>query len=670
MSSRESNEAVVSFLKSSNKNKKMVEKKFKEGNGNVFLLSVIILISVIGFVFAAGYDIMSGTDKTASFNFTEDVYSLTNLSINNTNVGGNVTQVNITFPTGTTFNYSSNRTGANATFVASSLTLSWTNTSEFLINSSNQSMAFWINASFSTPGWYNLTIVLVNGTAGTAADFTTKNFTLIINDTTRPIVYPANFSLTSFGNYSGIQTLGVNVSDAGSFGIGAVYFNVTNSLGGNSSNLSTIYKTVNTTFWSYVNTTFNSRNFAESRLYNITAFVNDTNANVNITTITNITFDNTPPLSSTTNYSNTTVRYGNYSGLNKIINISVSDALTGVQTVYFNITNITQKQNATYTAIRESTSNSYSIAFNTTAFPDGIYNITAFTLDYAGNVNATPMLSNITIDNTAPSISITTSSVDSTSFVFTYLCTDALSGVVNCDVSTTGGTISGSNKVTGLICGNSYNLTVTSTDYAGNVATSSSSVTATACSSGGSSGGGGGGGIYTGAKTYADDDKELSQKGTVSRQLAVNDRVKLKINTETHYVSVKSVSQTQVGVEVSSTPQTATLLIGQEKKFDINNDGYYDLNVKLNAVVNGKADLSVSSIHEAVPVVQPPVQEEKGVGEQLADAGGNLVDNAGQVVEGKASYWVYVLLTAIIILVIVYLLIRISKKKRYKKYGY
>lgn len=83
-----------------------------------------------------------------------------------------------------------------------------------------------------------------------------------------------------------------------------------------------------------------------STLYNLTAQVN---SSVNITSVY---FDSTSPAVSADNFASF-ASGGNYSQ-NLRLNISITDATIGVQTVFFNITNATSGlQNATVTATLE-----------------------------------------------------------------------------------------------------------------------------------------------------------------------------------------------------------------------------------------------------------------------------------------------------------------------------
>lgn len=208
----------------------------------------------------------------------------------------------------------------------------------------------------------------------------------------------------------------------------------------------------------------------------------------------------------------------------------------------------------------------------------------------------------------------------------------------------------------------------------------SPAVSGTAPSSGGSSSsttttstsGGGGGGLGTNlvwTNTYLYDDKEFSEKGALMKEISPKGRVRLKIGGEAHYVGVVSVYGGNVVIQVASSPQEATLTVNQEQRFDVTGDGVYDLLVVVDKVVSNKVTMTFRPISEAIPV-QPAEEPEKTIGDQIGDAGQNIVESVEKAAEGQASTWVYVVLVAIIILIIAYLLFRISRKKRYMAYGY
>jgi len=121
----------------------------------------------------------------------------------------------------------------------------------------------------------------------------------------------------------------------------------------------------------------------------------------------------------------------------------------------------------------------------------------------------------------------------------------------------------------------------------------------------GSSGGGGGGSIVSRwIKEIKLNDSELNL-GQTLKELKKNYRINFNVGGMGHYLGITNITNTSVTVEVASTPQTATLLIGEEKKFEVTDDNYYDIYVKLNSITNNEADITIKSIHEEIPTTTP-----------------------------------------------------------------
>ena len=143
-------------------------------------------------------------------------------------------------------------------------------------------------------------------------------------------------------------------------------------------------------------------------------------------------------------------------------------------------------------------------------------------------------------------------------------------------------------------------------DEAGNIGTDSVTFTKTVAAE--TSGGGG--------AFISPEDKGWTFTMTVSdeqlldgfqRALAKNERFKFRVGGEDHSVGVVAIDGNLVTIQIWSNPQTATLSVGQSSKFDVNNDGYYEVYVKVNSVSGGVADVTVQSIYEKIPAAtQPP----------------------------------------------------------------
>jgi hypothetical protein len=114
----------------------------------------------------------------------------------------------------------------------------------------------------------------------------------------------------------------------------------------------------------------------------------------------------------------------------------------------------------------------------------------------------------------------------------------------------------------------------------------------------------GGGGVISGGGSEWKAELIVLDKQLVlgyRNQLPEKWRLKVPVNNETHYVGIKNLTATTALIEVSSTPKTKTLLIGEEWNVDVTNDNYYDLNIKLNGISNSKADVTVKRIHKEIP---------------------------------------------------------------------
>ena len=139
-------------------------------------------------------------------------------------------------------------------------------------------------------------------------------------------------------------------------------------------------------------------------------------------------------------------------------------------------------------------------------------------------------------------------------------------------------------------------------------------------------------------------DKEFSVKGATTNQLAKKERVQLMVSSVKHYVGVTSLTADSATIEVSSTPQTATLKVGETKKFDVNADGFYDLSVVLNSIKDNKADVTIT-----------PIKEELSAADAAAVADDGETGSATQEDESGSSKtgWIISIIVIIVILALV-----------------
>lgn len=99
--------------------------------------------------------------------------------------------------------------------------------------------------------------------------------------------------------------------------------------------------------------------------------------------------------------------------------------------------------------------------------------------------------------------------------------------------------------------------------------------------------------------TYSITENEFSKGYTQS--LALKRRIEFQIDSETHYVGVLGLNEVNVILEIASTPIEKILGIGDDFKLDFSNDGFYDIQIIFNNLVNNNsANLTVKGIHESV----------------------------------------------------------------------
>lgn len=595
----------------------------------MFLLVSILIFS--SFVFAVHNVVNSGT-LGKLFSYAEDVSKIYNITVNNSDPGQieNITSVVITVPSQFIIANNTNRTDAgNNLLIITSTTLNWTNVTQFIVNgSSNQTFVF--NASVAAPGHYIISINTLNGSR-----VWQNNITVEINDTTTPS-YIDFVGLTP-GNGTGLvrNDFPVNVSVRDNYNISSITIfilnstqNVINISVNASANASSIY--------------MNFTNYTEG-IYYVNASVNDSARNMNISYLRTIYLDRTTP-SSIEFGSGTPANGVNQSKSNIDFNISFSDAVA-INSVLLEVFNTTGRQNHTVKVI-----NAASYYYNFSYLADGIYYINATVNDSVGNFNSTVSTRAITIDITAPTVSLArASSTTGDTVVININIGEATSGIrTTCTTDRSNAAITGTTTTqtlteTGLTCGASYTYGITCTDRAGNNGGSSITLSTESCSGGSYSSGGSGGSATTWANTYTAGKESLKEGYTKS--LGVKERVRVESAGATHYVGVSAVTATTATVNIESTPKIVTLNIGETRKFDVDDNDVYDLSVELISISEGKAKIKILSVEEAKEAVTP-ADKAAAEAEKKAAAGETL-----EVEEGLSGTSIGLIVVLVVVLV-------------------
>lgn len=375
-------------------------------------------------------------------------------------------------------------------------------------------------------------------------------------------------------------------------------------------------------------------------IYSINATVWNATANSSGTTITtSVRFDSTAP---TVVYQNI-VDKGNYSGVLDL-NVTITDAVMGIDAVYFNIT-LTNGTQVNYTKASNQ-GNVFNVTINTSSFADGSYNITVYANDSVlNNLNNTEMIL-VVLDNTNPggSVSCTPSPVTAGATI-TCTCSpsDTLSGI---NAALTSVTANPSTSNTG-----SFTESCSFADLAGNTGSASTSYTVEIGGTGpGTTGTSNPDTYYT--KTIPMTGIQFSELNVITQQLRKKERIKIKIDNETHFIGVKDLDLTKATIEIGSEPISVELDVGEDAKIDVNEDDFYDIYVKLNSIINGKADLNIEYLYEEIPA---PTE---GGDTSPVDTSGDVVVDEPEPKESNVWMWILVIgLIVVIIGVVVYLVL-------------
>ena len=115
------------------------------------------------------------------------------------------------------------------------------------------------------------------------------------------------------------------------------------------------------------------------------------------------------------------------------------------------------------------------------------------------------------------------------------------------------------------------------------------------------------------------------------------------MDNESHTLNVDSVGADSVQITVSSEPQTKTLSVGDEVKFELDGDNVYDFSVRLESIGGSSAKLLMKRI-----------SEEFSEGAVAGEGEESLVDSIGdsiaEVVEEAKKSWVWWLVGGLVLL--------------------
>jgi hypothetical protein len=137
------------------------------------------------------------------------------------------------------------------------------------------------------------------------------------------------------------------------------------------------------------------------------------------------------------------------------------------------------------------------------------------------------------------------------------------------------------------------------------------------------------------------------------------ERILISIENENHYVGVISTTVDSAFINIMNTSANLIFKVGDEKKFDLNSDNLYDLWVKLNSIVDGKANISVKYL--IMPADKIIVNDTVAKPQEKP-----IVTNFPEKVLGlfpKVAYFFSIILVFIFIMLIIITLLKSINKK-------
>jgi len=99
--------------------------------------------------------------------------------------------------------------------------------------------------------------------------------------------------------------------------------------------------------------------------------------------------------------------------------------------------------------------------------------------------------------------------------------------------------------------------------------------------------------------------------------------------------------------------------VGDEKNFDVTGDDFYDIFVRLNSIINNKANLTVMSVYEKIPFEEKDENKDEDK-ENIKEDKENIKE------EDKIMRDIWLVVSLVIVLLIVVLVVIYKYKKKIK----
>jgi hypothetical protein len=292
-------------------------------------------------------------------------------------------------------------------------------------------------------------------------------------------------------------------------------------------------------------------------------------------------------------------------------------------------------------------------------------NITFYCNDSLGNLNASYLVY-FGIDTIYPNITIIypeegySETASSSTLNFTFNASDNLnisscSLVINNAISLTNTSMANQHQTyqfSQTISSGSYLWKINCTDEADNEAASISRslvINTPIIINSGSSGGGGG--IQDQEQIYTPTMQQTRQSYTTS--LSKNNKIKFSISKENHTLTITKIEKDYVNITIQSSPRTFLLSIGEEKKINLTNPEYLDFYIKLNSILNNKANLTIKEINEPISQLKEQNQSRNNSDKNTAKS-----SSEENVLKNSTTKQITIVLLILLLIIILIFIIR------------
>jgi len=178
--------------------------------------------------------------------------------------------------------------------------------------------------------------------------------------------------------------------------------------------------------------------------------------------------------------------------------------------------------------------------------------------------------------------------------------------------------------------------------------------------------GSGGSGVSFWVNTQSVTAAKFEEGYTVS--LAKKYRLQVMIDKKFHYIGIVDITSKTATINVSSRSYQQVFNIGDENKFDLTEDGYYDVSVILNSIINSKANITIKKINESIkisPSTAPATNTTPAAG--TAPAANNTTTPVGNKKGSNIFYGIIGVIVVIAVIVIIFFMSKRNKKRTYER---